>query len=429
MEGGLAGTVATGFEQNTRDRLAFGSLVAFLVVMYAAPGEWFPELAPLRLALVTSILAMVLMLVARLGRRGAVAIDGVRGWALIALTLLTFASASWSMNPEGAQSVAIDCAKYVGAYITIVNLVRTPRRLTVLAGAIVVTSIVTSVNVIDWYLTGENLVEGYRARWVGVYADPNRMAMSVGIIVPIAIAFIARKQTGWFMRTLCIIAAAVAVAAIVYSYSRGGFVGLAVAMGVWVLRERRFGRVVLVGVAATALLVFAPTRFWNRTETVSEFRDDVSAMGRVHAWSVAAAISQEKPLLGVGASSFRLAWPFYAPPEAHRAYEAHNIFLQVLAELGWVGFFLFLLFLGGTVEGSWRASRDEEVGWLARALTAAGIGYLVCNLSAGFLGSSPHLFVLFGMLAATEHLARAAPAPAPASSTVDPRTPALLAGG
>ncbi|MCI0571205.1 MAG: O-antigen ligase family protein [Myxococcaceae bacterium] len=405
MEGGQARTRG--------DSVAFGALVLFSGVMYAAPGEWLPALAPLRLALASSALAFGWMLLTCVGTRTALSIDGAHGWALVLFALLTAVSGAWSIFPEGSREVAIDCAKYVAIYVTILNVVRTPERLRVLCGAIVVASLVTSVGVIDWYLDGVDLVEGFRARWVGIYADPNRMAMSLSLVVPLAVAFLLRAGTGALMKGLAALAAGLAITAVVLSHSRGGFIGLSIGMALWALSERRVSRLVVLGIAVLGLVAFAPSSFWDRTESVGDFREDASAMGRVHAWEVASHISREHPLLGVGAGSFRVAWPLYAPPDAVGVLEAHNIFLQVVAELGWVGLLLFLVFIGGAVEAGVRAWRDDEgragadsVAWLARALVCGAAGYLICNLFSGFLSGSPHFYVLFGLTAAAGAIAR-----------------------
>ncbi len=422
--------VGVAGNEQSRDKVAFGLLVTFAAVMFIAPGEWFPELAPLRIALVTSSLASGLMFFSRLGRREPIFFDGIRGWALIGFAAWTAASSAWSLHPENTLLVAIDCVKYVAIYLTIVNLVTTPKRLQALALAMVVGAIFTARGGISHYLAGINLVEGYRAGWVGTYADPNRMSMSLQFIVPIAAAFLLRKQMPLLVKIVAALAGVLCVVAIVFSHSRGSFIGLAFSMVLWVLlSEKKANRFAVMGLAAIALVIFAPKTFWNRTGSVSDFRTDAAAMGRVHAWSVASRISLDKPLLGVGAGSFRVAWPLYAPHEAVVAYEAHNVFLQVLAELGIFGFLLFLTFLGASLEGAWKGRNDPDSGWLARALLAASAGYLVCNLSAGFLGSSPHFYVLFGLASAAERVARArtstALAPTPAAPRGFQTTPSM----
>lgn len=399
--------MGVGEQGHQRDVLAFYALVGFAAVMYAVPGEWIPVLEPLRLALLTSGLAAGLMALRRLGRAEPLYFDGVRGVALLAFSGLAFASVAWSVNPEVTRTTGMELLKLTAIYLTIINVITSGRRLAVLCGVMVLASIVTSIGVIDWHRTGVDLVEGYRARWVGVYADPNRTAMNLGIIVPLAVAFLARKESGWVMRIACAVAVALAMTSLVLSYSRGGFLGVSVAMAVWALREKRKLRSVLVGaVLALGLVIFAPQTFWARNETVATFQEDASAMGRVHAWQVASRISLDKPLLGVGAGGFRFAWPLYAPPEATRAYVAHNVFLDVIGELGFVGLLLFLVFAGGATGAAFEASKDSELGWLARALAASMAGYLVCNLFAGYILSA-HLYVLFGLAASAQRIARA----------------------
>ena len=46
------------------------------------------------------------------------------------------------------------------------------------------------------------------------------------------------------------------------------------------------------------------------------------------------------------------------------------------------------------------------MGWLARALAASMAGYLVCDLFSGYILSA-HLYVLFGLAASAQRIARA----------------------
>jgi O-antigen ligase len=376
--------------------------------MYTLPQAWIEGLEPLRPALVASGLAAGAMALRRLWCAEPLFFDGVRGVALLLFSGLSLASLAWTVNSEETLETAIDLFKLAAIYFTVVNVVTTPRRLAVMIGVLVVASVVPSVEVIKLHFTGtaEQLVEGYRSHWVEVYADPNRAAMNIGLVVPLAVAVLARRESGWLWRGACAVALVLAVTAMVFTYSRGGFLGLAMAMGVWALREKQKLRSAVVGfLFAVALIVFAPQSFWDRNETVTSFREDESAMGRVYAWQVASRMSLDRPLLGVGAGGFRFAWPQYAPPQATRAYVAHNVFLDVLGELGWVGLSIFLVFVGSATGAAFEASSSREVGWMARALAAALAGYLVCNLFAGYVRSS-HLHVFFGLAACAQRMAR-----------------------
>lgn len=389
-----------------QDRWAFGFLLAFLAAIYISPGEWIPGLERWRPALLTSAVATGLTLVGKVRRREKLWVDGQRGVLLLTFCGLVFASLGWSLYPDATRFAAVELLKWVLVYLTLVNLVTTERRLLLACLALILGSLVTSRGVIAWHHAGVDMVEGYRARWVGVYADPNRMAMSVGIIVPLAVAFVVRKQSRWMLRVACGVAAAMAIAAMVFSYSRGGFLGLVSAAVTWVLLERRLGRTLVVVAVAGAMLLLSPESFWTRTRSVSTYEEDASAMSRVQAWTVASRVSIGHPLLGVGAGTFPYAWRIYGPVESHRVYAAHNIFLQVISDLGFVGLGLFLAFIGSALGPLWTLARDKERGWMARALAAAVVGHLVSCLFAGFL-VAVHFYVLFGLAACVERLARA----------------------
>jgi O-antigen ligase len=271
-----------------KDRFAFVMLIAFAIQVYAIPGEWMAWASPLRLALATSVLAAVAVALQRLGRAEPAVVGGLAGWALIAMLALAFFSKRWSVNPDFTQTWTLDMAKLVAIYFVTLNVVSTPRRLKWILGAIVLASIVTSIGAIKWYLHGTDLVEGFRARWVGVYADPNHLAEDLALVVPLAVAFVMRKPNPVWLKLVCAAAAILAVVAIIQTHSRGGSIGLLVAMGIWALREKKRMRSVVVGLALLGgLAAFAPQSFWEREQTVGNFKEDASAMGRVYAWNVA----------------------------------------------------------------------------------------------------------------------------------------------
>jgi O-antigen ligase len=104
----------------------------------------------------------------------------------------------------------------------------------------------------------------------------------------------------------------------------------------------------------------------------------------MHAWDVAGRIARDRPLLGVGEQAYLSAWQEYAPIDAgpHR-YVAHNLFLEVLGDLGFIGLFSLLGFLACALWSGWRA-RNGSMGNEARAVLAALIGYLVCQQFSGY---------------------------------------------
>ena len=124
----------------------------------------------------------------------------------------------------------------------------------------------------------------------------------------------------------------------------------------------RAGRLLVAGVAAAAVLagagavVFAggpgdavdrATGTFTEPLEANEEGDlrrrllSVSSSGRGDYWHVAAEMVREEPLLGHGAGSFESEWLLQRPVAFH-ARDAHNLYLETLAELGPLGLALLL---------------------------------------------------------------------------------------
>ena len=98
----------------------------------------------------------------------------------------------------------------------------------------------------------------------------------------------------------------------------------------------------------------------------------VSGHGRADYWRVAARMVERDPLLGDGAGGFERRW-MQERPAAHNARDAHNLYLESLAELGPIGVGLILLALVIPVLAVGRARSTA----LGAAVAAAYLAFLV----------------------------------------------------
>lgn len=99
-----------------------------------------------------------------------------------------------------------------------------------------------------------------------------------------------------------------------------------------------------------------------------------SGNGREEYWRVAWASARDEPLLGTGAGSFETEW-LRERPVAFDARDAHNLYLETLAELGPVGLLLLVVTLALPLVALLRARR-------ARYAPAAGSAYAAFLLHA-----------------------------------------------
>jgi O-antigen ligase len=408
--------VVPGAEQSARKwqasmagRLAFWATALFAAQLYLSPGQWFPVLEPLHHAAILSALGLGALLVRRVLTNQPLWL----GWRTALLAVYAgeaVLSPLWSMAPHESVVGATELVKHFLFFVALSNTADTPKRVRIALGMYAVAALVPGWGTFNNWLHDELLVEGFRGRWLGVLADPNHDAMALVGALPILLFLLVGAGHGWVRRLLGGAGAACCIAGIVATHSRGGSIGLVVAVLVFALLSKRkalAGMAVMVG--AVGLLLFAPATFWQRNETATLGGEDLSIQGRLEAWRVAARIFSERPVLGAGESAFLSAWSQYAPIDSDRLfghrYVAHNLVLEVLGQLGLVGLFGLMGFIGISLWSAWRA-REGVLGGEARAVLAALIGYLVCQMFSGY-SMSWYLFALCGFATCCQVASRA----------------------
>ena len=375
---------ARNWQARKLGQLAFGATLLFLAQLYLAPGAWFPETEPLRIALTLSAIALACLVAHRLLSNKPLWI-GWRGVMLAVYCIAALLSPIWSIDAALSVDGGLEVAKHFFFFLAVANTLNTPQRIRTALLFYAAAAIVPGWGTFSNWWHDELLVNGFRGRWLGVMADPNHDCMALVGAVPLML-FFAAHGPGLWRRIIGIGGVTVLLMGIVATYSRGGSVGLVAAVLVWALMSKRKMLATAFALVATAgMLLFAPTTFWQRNETIYDYGEDASVTGRFQAWQVAGRIFRERPLLGVGESAFMSAWKQYAPiddPIEH-IYVAHNLELEVLGQLGVVGLFGMLGFIACSLWSGWRA-RNGEMAHESRAVFAALVGYLVCQQFSGY---------------------------------------------
>jgi O-antigen ligase len=233
---------------------------------------------------------------------------------------------------------------------------------------------------------GIDLVEGSRAAWVGLFGDPNELAFSLVLLIPLTMALFDGTRSH-LARGGLVIAAVIQVTGVVVTQSRGGLVGLllVVALIAWSYKVRAAALVMVVAVAATVAALMSDA-LWQRLLFITTNRPDAAIIGRLEAWHVGWLVFLDRWWLGVGIGNFPLAWPLYAASPSGKWITAHNAFIQILGELGIMGLIGFAALLATTVVGLRRArlassaAGAREIESFAKGLGIALWGYLSCSL-------------------------------------------------
>lgn len=248
-------------------------------------------------------------------------------------------------------------------------------------------------------------------------ADNTALGLALCMLLPILLTLARYESTKWARYSL-FAAFWLTIPAIMFTYSRGALIGLAVLAPPLLWRYRRhILPLAIVGVLAGPLIVASiPEQWYARQETTLDYQKDYSAMQRVQAWGVSTNIALDRPLLGAG-FNFEYAghterWLSYANflgPWHNEERAAHSIYFQVLGQHGFGGFAVFMLLLWGTFFRLHRLARLEKEGpryaWLggyARGIQLAMIPYF----AAGAFLSLAYFDLIYTLIAISAVLHR-----------------------
>jgi glycosyltransferase involved in cell wall biosynthesis/O-antigen ligase len=302
-----------------------------------------------------------------------------------------------------------------------------------------------------------SIVEGV-PRIAGTLLDSNFFGHHLLLILPslCALIFIEWKRWTRLTKIALILLTVILGAAFLLTYSRSSYLGLGAALLIIVLvtRIKTIWKAILIlvlaGLAATALYppfpfysiyrtpsVLLPTetkeqllfgfdpravaeeyikRVQNDPTLSDEERDqllarDVSSdsLGyRITFWKAGLAMFRDHPITGVGVGQFRYQFKSYADLTFLREPDAHNIYVEQLAETGIVGFGFLIALLIATIRSlisSIRTSKAKGgIEYIAAIGTLASLaGILVQSTLLGGFGAMS-LFLLLGITPAIARL-------------------------
>ncbi len=236
--------------------------------------------------------------------------------------------------------------------------------------------------------------------------QPNALAAYLVLVIPLALALM--LVTSGPIRGVLLVASAGMTAALLFTYSRGGYLGFLVSLAVLLIGARellgvRTRRLVAIGLVAAflggiaALAIAQPQRF------SSSFQLDADSSIRQHLdfWTVAMHIALDHPLLGTGQETFPDHFPGYSRDvlpadraeflDAYRVESPHNVFLGVAAGAGLPALAAYLAVIGafGYAAVTALSAASVRLRLLLVGVLAAAAGHLVTDffLSPDLTGS------------------------------------------
>lgn len=184
-------------------------------------------------------------------------------------------------------------------------------------------------------------------RVVSTFENPNVLAEYLIMILPISAAgFLTAKNTS--QRLLFLFMGGILGSCLIFTWSRGAWLGFLIGMMLFLLMySRKFLVVGLLGILAIPFLPFVlPDSIINRFTSIGNL-GDTSTSYRVHIWTGTLNMLEDHFLggIGIGVNVFGKVYPRYSLAAIEAAPHSHNLYLQILVETGILGLFLFIVFL------------------------------------------------------------------------------------
>ena len=290
-------------------------------------------------------------------------------------------------------------ATYIAFYLAMFTWVDTKEKLR----KILLTLMVSSVFVCGFAFY-QRIVDGYTQLWLLLYKSgqqfdwvqrPPSVLQSYGalgaylnLVLGFALACLLlsperkwKRISGWVL--------VLGLTALLLTQTRGAYVTFAAVLltAIWQFPASLRKRILLtaatialaIAVAWIAVLL-APKRF--------NVEGDTSILGRLMLWNTAWQLFRSSPIHGVGYGTFMLIVDRYLPniPGLVLGLEVHNIFFELLAETGILGFAAYSAFLYSV----WRYGFSQKASgdWLHRSLAFAVLASAVEVVIGGMTDQS-----------------------------------------
>lgn len=286
---------------------------------------------------------------------------------LLVLLYWGIAVVATALSPvkKAALTDLITLTLYLLLFALCARVLRSPRlRSWIITLYLHVTLIVSVYGLRQWFFGAAQLAtwvdpESPLSKTTRVYSylgNPNLLA---GYLVPAVVFSLVAifAWQSWVKKTLALTMLIVNTACLVLTFSRGGWIGLLVALlsaiallVYWSSVQmppfwRTWSLPILLG-GVIAILVMAvifvePVRL--RIFSIFADRQDSSNNFRRNVWDAVFEMIRDRPIIGIGPghNSFNKVYPFYQRPR-YTALSAYSIFLEVAVETGFIGLGCFL---------------------------------------------------------------------------------------
>lgn len=411
---GIALTALLYFLQMINLILIVAGIAVGLLVLWRYEIGVFAVVGLIPLAPTMALLGLILLTAASFGIR--ILIDKsmklritILDYFVVLFGIILFYSFITSYTPGSSMLELLIHMAFIVFYFILVNTIKTREQLYVLAALLILSTTVTSIYGLYQLKTvtatseawvDTTLFEDIKTRVGSTFENPNVLGEYLVLIIPVAIAML-WGQKGWISRLITMGLTAIMLGCLVYTYSRGAYVGLMLALAMFaVLRDKRF--VILCVIGLLMLPFVLPASVINRFASIGNL-NDTSSFYRISVWLGSLGMAKDYWLsgIGLGLEPFKLVYPKYSLNAAY-AHHSHNIYIQLIIETGIAGllmFFAIIVVYYKTMLTGFYKTKDRFTSTFMIAIASGMAGYLAQGMVENIWYNNRVLLTFWVMLA------------------------------
>ena len=303
---------------------------------------------------------------------------------LLIFIVVSMVAAVLSLAPGSSIQIAILTSVFMLSALVVVACCTTVKSVDFLIKAFVISAAFTGlvglwqrVAGLDSGIWLDQEAFAGEGRIFSTFGNPNVYGTYLLLAIPLAAACIVYLK-GFFQKFCAVGITGLLLLNLMLTLSRGCYLSLALAVGIFVLIiEKRL--VVLFIPAVAALPLVLPPTILNRILSILDTTDTSTAF-RLNIWRGSVRILQDFWLSGVGQGidAYNTVYPFYALAAIYSPH-SHSLYIQYLVELGVIGFLVFIAVLAcyfRTMANFLRRVTCFKQRVMAAAMVAAVIGFL-----------------------------------------------------
>lgn len=384
-------------------KFPFLGLILYLITFVLRPGEMWPALAPLALERVIGLGVLITGMFLHKRRHGTLSLPNALPFKLmLAFLVVIIASLVVSLDEPATMDAIEFFAKLVVFYMLIHYTIDTRLKFDIFVAVFVLLILrEAAMSFTDYYGGGSIYRMGIqRAIGRGSFGSgANSLAATLVFAMPFLVSM-------WKIYKSTIIRLAVMgglfllILMTINTGSRGGLLAMLTVVGVTVFHTRYR---VITTIVAVCLLVggwyLLPDQYKGRYATLvsDEDANDIST-GRVEIWENGMRMFSSHPILGIGSGAFIAAnssGDFGPPIDLN----PHSIYVQLLAEVGLIGFLVWFSFLFSYMKLLFKRSTprrgppgsEKLIAWL----NAYKEGFMGSTLALLVAGATAHSLMRF----------------------------------